>query len=449
MHSTFLFYDIETTGLNKSFDQVLQFAAIRTDHELHELERHEFFIRLNPDVIPSPKAMITHHLSLHDIAKGHHEFEAMVKIHGLMNHPGTISVGYNTLGFDDEFLRFSFYRNLLPAYTHQFANGCGRMDIYPITVMYYLFKSHLLQWPANLKLENLNTLNQLSRGRAHHAMVDVEATLALAKIFFQDREMWDYVTGYFNKKKDEERVQPLKLALAIDGIFGAEQHYQSPVLFLGSHQHYKNQSIWLCLDQKDFKNLLPEKRYIVRKKMGEPSFIIPLTKKKFGEEKQKIIDDNLQWLRQNPDQLEAITHYHVNYQYPNYPNVDVEARLYVNGFLSPVEQNFCRQFHAANVNDKFSLMENLRQPSPLKTLAARILGRHFATSTDEFEQYMRDINPVNNEDALIDYRGQKRLTPKAALVEIKILKSDESLTEEQRGLLQELENDLCKKFAYK
>jgi exodeoxyribonuclease-1 len=34
---TFLFYDIETTGLNKSFDQVLQFAAIRTDLKLQEI----------------------------------------------------------------------------------------------------------------------------------------------------------------------------------------------------------------------------------------------------------------------------------------------------------------------------------------------------------------------------------------------------------------------------
>ena len=41
MQRTYLFYDIETSGLNKCFDQVLQFAAIRTDLELHELEHYE------------------------------------------------------------------------------------------------------------------------------------------------------------------------------------------------------------------------------------------------------------------------------------------------------------------------------------------------------------------------------------------------------------------------
>ena len=40
MKKTYLFYDIETTGLNKAFDQVLQFAAIRTDKQLNEIDRY-------------------------------------------------------------------------------------------------------------------------------------------------------------------------------------------------------------------------------------------------------------------------------------------------------------------------------------------------------------------------------------------------------------------------
>src|SRR3990167_1275636 len=130
MMNTLLFYDIETTGLNKCFDQVLQFAAIRTDLELNELAHHDIRIKLNADVIPSPYAMITHHIGLDAMQQGQNEYEAIQEIHTLLNTPGTLSLGYNTLGFDDEFLRFSFYRNLLPPYTHQFSNQCRRMDIY-------------------------------------------------------------------------------------------------------------------------------------------------------------------------------------------------------------------------------------------------------------------------------------------------------------------------------
>ncbi len=126
---TYLFYDLETTGLSKSFDQILHFAAIRTDMALKEIERYELKIKLNPDVIPSPYALLTHKMGIKDILDGVSEFEAIKQIHQWLNTPGTISLGYNTLGFDDEFLRFSFYRNLLKPYTHQYANQCYRMDI--------------------------------------------------------------------------------------------------------------------------------------------------------------------------------------------------------------------------------------------------------------------------------------------------------------------------------
>ncbi len=198
--NTYLFYDIETTGLNRAFDQVLQFSSIRTDLSLHELERHTIDVRLRPDVVPSPGAMIVNRIDISRALDGRYELEAITEIHRLFNRPGTIGLGYNTLGFDDEFLRFSFYRNLLPPYTHQYHHGCGRMDLFPITILYYLFKPDLLKWPEkngkpSFKLENLSALNDLSQGPAHDAMVDTTACLALAQRLFRQEKMWQYVTG--------------------------------------------------------------------------------------------------------------------------------------------------------------------------------------------------------------------------------------------------------------
>src|SRR3989338_9094400 len=234
---TYLFYDIETTGLNKCFDQVLQFAAIRTDEKLNTLSREEINIRLNPDVIPAPQAVITHRIGVDQFKNGISEYDAIKKIHALLNAPNTISVGYNSLGFDDEFLRFSFYRNLLPPYTHQYANQCSRMDIYPIALLYFLFKKEFLKWPeGNLKLENINACNQLFSGLAHNAMVDVEITLQLAKKFHQDPAMWQFVTNYFQKATDESRFhetetkhyignQAYPVGLMIQGKIGAKENY--------------------------------------------------------------------------------------------------------------------------------------------------------------------------------------------------------------------------------
>ncbi len=456
---TYLFYDIETTGLSKAFDQVLHFAAIRTDRSLKELERYEIKIKLNPDVIPSPAAIITHHMSLKEIAEGMNEFDGIKQIHHWLNMPGTISLGYNTLRFDDEFLRFSFYRNLLPPYTHQYANQCGRMDLYPMAVMYFLFKNTLLKWPViegkpSFKLAELSAANHLAKGRAHHAMVDVEATLALARLFFKERDMWDYLAGYFNKEQDQTRLRDLQNApaLMIDGILGAEKYYQSPVLFLGMHQHYKNQMLWLRLDTEELTKITPEtipEVLVVHKKIGEPSFILPF-KERFLQhltpERRALIDSNKKWLEQHPGIFSQLIAYHTDYQYPFYPDTDVAAGLYINGFWNSAEIHFCNTFHTASHKQKAALTEHTQNPR-LQMLALRILGNHYpetltAHQTEQFADYMKKINSSADNEILIDYQGKKRLTPRVALNEILELRKDSKLTSVQLELLHELETYL-------
>lgn len=459
---TYLFYDIETTGLSKSFDQVLQFAAIRTDLQLNEIERHELNIKLNPDVIPSPKALITHHIGIHAVSEGLSEYDAIRQIHQWLNQPGTISLGYNTLGFDDEFLRFSFYRHLLPPYSHQFANQCSRMDLYPMTVMYYLFKQSVIEWPIindkiSLKLEHINQCNQLASGQAHNAMVDVEVTLALAKRFFQETDMWNYLSGYFNKKIDAERIQSLDMALIIDGALGQAQHYQAIAFNMGNHYHYKNQLLWLRLDQEKLKSTqkesIPETTQIIRKKLGEPHFILPLKerfKQHISEDRLCLAKDNLAWLQKNSDLFTHIREYHADYKYPDYPATDIDARLYLNGFWSTEEEALCREFHKRHAKEKAHLLNQMQQHPRLYILALRLLGRHFPEvlstgQAQQFSDYMKQVNPSVPDLALIDFQGKKRLTPQCALNEIHELLPTE-LNDTQRALLNELAHYLKERF---
>lgn len=454
---SYLFYDLETTGLNKAFDQVLHFAAIRTDMDFNELDRYELKVKLNPDVIPSPYAMLTHHMRLSDIAQGINEYEAIRQIHRWMNEPGTISLGYNTLTFDDEFLRFSFYRNLLPPYTHQFANQCSRMDIYPMTVMYYLFKNTTLKWPTindkiSLKLENINLENQFVAGRAHHAMVDVEATLALAKKLAAEKDMWNYVCGYFNKKTDQDRLQKLDsdTALMVFGKFGSDRFFQSIVLSLGQHHHYNNQLLWLRLDEKDFRQTtretILESTYVLQKKLGEPGFLLPL-KDRFmqhlSEERIALANANKQWLHENPDIFNAISEHYRHYKYPTIPETDIDASLYLNGFWSAQEETFCKSFLAAKTAEKPQLLSIVKNPK-LYALALRILGRNFPEvllpkQAEEFSQYLQQI--YSNHE-IIDFKGQKRLTPAAALHEISELRKEHHQDPLKLELLDDLEKQL-------
>ena len=248
---TFLFYDIETSGLNPAFDQVLTFACIRTDLSLNEVGREEIVIRLRDDIVPSPGAFLTHRLDAQILESGMSEYHAALKIHSLLNTPQTISIGYNSLGFDDEFLRFLFYRNLLDPYTHQFANGCRRMDMLPVTLIYYLFCNHALSWPVleggspTMKLEYLTLQNEFkTSGRAHEAMSDVESVVGLAKAFSKHGKIWSYVQSFFDKNTDLERINSLgtsklsrtwrmDLALMVSVSFGAECNYMAPVVYAG------------------------------------------------------------------------------------------------------------------------------------------------------------------------------------------------------------------------
>ena len=458
MEKTYLFYDIETTGLNKCFDQVIQFAAIRTDLALKELERYECYIKINQDVLPSPMAFITHRISLSTLEeKGVNELEAMVQIHKLFNIPGTISVGYNTLRFDDEFLRFSFYRNLLPPYTHQYANGCSRMDIYPMTVMYHLYKKERLNWPENnLKLENISRKNNFADGAAHNAMTDVIATLNLARCLHQDIKVWDYLIGFFDKQIDQERYQQLvgqknhhlPIGIMIDGKFGPEQNYQCAVTPIGTHHHYKNQQLWLRLDFAKLNDAKPDDfiqyTHVISKKTGEPGLILPM-KTRFLQpyliKQQPFIVEMASRLTQNKALFERISSYYQNYTYPKVANLDVGAGLYENGFLSYQDQNTCKQIHQSAPQEKMAAIRKLSE-FYLQELGIRMIGRHFHgfLNQEEKKSYQEYINLINSEDNhLSDYVGRQRFTRKIAFQEIQTLLSQQ-LDNEQQLILKELSN---------
>jgi len=455
MNKTYLFHDIETTGLNKAFDQVIQFAAIRADEKLNELERHNFFVKLNPDIIPSPEAIITHRIAINKCQQqGIPEVEAIRKIHRLLNTPGTISIGYNTLSFDDEFLRFTFYRNLLSPYTHQWANQCGRMDLYPMATMYYLYQSDVLQWPMiddkpSLKLENLSKLNQLAIGQAHNAMTDIEASLALAKRLHHKSKMWNYLTGYFDKKTDVSRITKLtEQALLVDGHYGSANNFQYPVISIGHHNYYKNQTLWLRLDHPELNQSTPDApnkhSWVINKKPGELGFLLPSDDRymeKISQERQAIMKKNLTWLEKNNSIYQQIISYHRDYKHPNIPNLDIDAALYQSDFLTDQELHYCREFHLEHPEDKSEMIDEL--PERLQEQAIRIMARNYPDYLqdeyyDLYDQYLTRINSQNEYQTITDYRNEPRLTPNIALKKIETMLKDDKLDTEQKSLLKEL-----------
>lgn len=472
--TTYLFYDIETTGLNKAFDQILQFSAIRTDMSFKEIDRVNLAIRLRPDVIPSPGALITHRIGMFHSLQGLAEYEAVGRIHRLFNMPGTVSLGYNTMGFDDEFLRFSFHRNLFPPYTHQYTNGCHRMDMLPFVIIFFLFKKEALIWPERngkptMKLEFLSSANGLTAGRAHDAQTDVLATLALAELFARHEEMWRYVSGYFHKATDGDRLSRLPVGHRSDGInhtmglligseFGPELQYQAPVLYIGDSVPYANQTLWLRLDLPELQKAVPndtaKSTWVIRKRLGEPPIILPPLSRfmaLLNNDRKGVVRENLDWICAHPALFQEIIHFHQQYRYPEIPDLDPDAALYRIGFLSHSETKVCRRFHTATPAEKAQIISQFPREE-IRSLAARILFRNYPEFAPRayapaYESYLRRVNAPSADEALCDYKGAKRTTPAEALMEIDRLRKESSPDADQNRLLTELADYLAQRVT--
>ena len=471
MKDSFLFYDIETTGLSRAFDQILEFAAIRTDLDLNEIERLQVAIQLRADVIPSPSAILVNRIRTARFSSGRCEYEAIRDIHQEVNRPGTISIGYNSIGFDDEFLRFSFHRNLLPPYTHQFANRCRRMDLLPVTIMYWIHRPEVLAWPeingkASLKLEDIGAANGLFTGQSHDALSDAEACLRLGRRLFKEEKMWRYVAGSFDGPTDAQRAADLPtafqsprgghaLGILAASDWGTRNGFLAPVLSIGASIPYPKQNLWLRLDLPNLREIDVENparaSWVVRKRFGEPGILLPPHDRyleRIGPDRRAQTEENIEWLKAHPVEFEALTQHHRRYRYPFIPDLDPDAGLYQNGFLPRTDEVLCREFHAASLPGKIELIPRFKSREA-RILAARLLFRNYPGEipealSRESETHRRRICRGG---PMADFNGSPRLTPQRALAEIRELQQTPGPDRERPELLNDLERDTIRRWA--
>ena len=99
----------------------MQFAGQRTDMEMNPIDEPvNVLIKMTDEVVPEPDAiMITGITPQATIADGLTEPEFLELFYEQVATPGTIFVGYNSVRFDDEFMRYLNYRNFYDAYEWQ------------------------------------------------------------------------------------------------------------------------------------------------------------------------------------------------------------------------------------------------------------------------------------------------------------------------------------------
>jgi exodeoxyribonuclease-1 len=187
--NSLLVYDYETTGADPVRDRPMQFACVRTDLDLNVIGKPTtLYCQPYPDLLPDPVACLITGITPQLCQQvGLPELRFVDDVLRELGTPGTISLGYNAIAFDDEVTRFMLWRNLIDPYAREWKDGCGRWDLIDLVRATYALRPDTLEWPrddkgkVSFRLERLTKANGLLHESAHDALSDVLATIALAR----------------------------------------------------------------------------------------------------------------------------------------------------------------------------------------------------------------------------------------------------------------------------
>lgn len=254
MPDSFLWFDLETFGRSPRTSRISQFAAIRTDYDLNPIgEPISLFCKPADDFLPEPEAaMITGITPQYAFEKGLCEADFMAAIHAQFSQPGTCGVGYNSIRFDDEFIRFGLYRNFFDAYEREYAGGNSRWDLLDVTRLFYAMRPQGVNWPLrddglpSFKLEHLAKANDCFEGEAHEALSDVRSLINLAgKLKSLQPRLWDYALNLRDKAfiANIMTLQKHQCILHVSGQFSSAKACSAIMLPIMPHPVIKNRTI--------------------------------------------------------------------------------------------------------------------------------------------------------------------------------------------------------------
>jgi len=227
-NKSFFFYDLETSGLSAREDRIMQFAGQRTDLDLNPIgDPVNILVKLSRDTLPSPSAiMVTKITPQQTQADGLTEAEFCEYVMNEIFTKNTCAIGYNSVRFDDEFMRHCFWRNFYDPYIWQWKDGRSRWDLLDVVRLTRALRPDGIKWPAQKievkakdangnptgkkkkmvvetnRLELITKLNDIVHSHAHDALSDVEALIDVTRLIKQKQpKLYDYLFSMRDKKQ--------------------------------------------------------------------------------------------------------------------------------------------------------------------------------------------------------------------------------------------------------
>ncbi len=398
---TFFFYDLETSGLNPREDRPMQFAGIRTDLNLKQIGVPiNMLVKLSEDTLPSPHAiMVTKITPQSTLTDGFTEAEFCKYVMDEIFTPGTIAVGYNSVRFDDEFMRHTFWRNFYDPYEWQWAEGRSKWDLLDIVRMTRALRPEGINWPftedgkATNRLELITKENNISHEHAHDALSDVEALISVTRLI---KEKQPQLYDWLFKMRDKKAVQKLI-------------NLEKPTPFVYSSGRYssefekttvaypiapaKNGNVLVFDLRQNLDELLAQEEpkffpTVKELKYNHCPAVAPLGVLGHGNGWNKIkldqatVDKNLQALQAHPDFIERMRTENENRDdFP--PAIDSESALY-DGFLDNSDKTRCAAVRRATIDELADFHPDFHD-SRLPELLLHYKARNFEKSLSESE----------------------------------------------------------------
>lgn len=268
MAETLYFYDLETSGINPRSARIMQFAGQRTSLDLEPIgEPDNILVKLTPDILPEPDAvLITGIIPQQTIAEGISQAEFLHYFHENIVQPNTTFMGYNTVRFDDEFMRFANYQCFYDPYEMHYKDGCSRWDLLDVVRMTRALRPEGIQWPfapdgrPSNRLELLTSVNKLDHYSAHDALSDVYATIAVAKLIKSKQpKLYDYLYKLRDKRIVEKLVLSQDPFVYSSGRYSAQHEKTTISVMVAPHPTQKGSAFVYDLrhDPTPFKDMKP------------------------------------------------------------------------------------------------------------------------------------------------------------------------------------------------
>ncbi len=239
--ASIFWYDLETFGKNPFHDRIAQFAGLRTDDNFEPVgDPIVLYCRLSPDYLPDPGAcMVTGITPMNLPADSLPENEFIRRILQEFSRPATCVSGYNSIRFDDEFIRNSLYRNFYDPYEREYRDGNSRWDILDLLRTARDLRPEGITWAnhedgrPDFTLETLAAANGIDHKHAHDALSDVYATIGMAKLVFEKQpRLFRYLFKLRSKKEVWKQIDLYKQTpfLHTSGMFTSKQGCTSLVM---------------------------------------------------------------------------------------------------------------------------------------------------------------------------------------------------------------------------